>query len=105
MMFPPIPHAILALDLPQHPLLGGFAFSFSLLSAGAQAAFRDQWHGSDKICTPETEAEIRAELGAAMDQLRRDLEAGTAAPGIQARYDAMIRLAESLESPYLAANP
>jgi hypothetical protein len=101
MMFAPIPHGILVLDLPQHPLIHGFSFSFELMSAEAKVAFQDEWYMHDKSCEPET----KAELSAAMEQLRQDLQAGTAAAEIQQRYNAMIQIAESIQSPFIATNP
>lgn len=100
MLFHPIPRGILVLDLPQHPLINGFSFSFELMSAEAKAAFRDEWY-NDEQCEPETEVELRT----AMEQLQQDLQAGTAAAEIQQRYDAMIQIAESIQSPFIAANP
>ncbi len=94
MMFTSIPRAILVLDLPQHPLIHGFSFSFELMSAEPKAAFRDEWY-NDEQCEPET----AVKLGTAMEQLRQDLQAGTAVPEIQQRYDAMIQIAESIHIP------
>jgi len=99
MMFSPIPRGILVLDLPEHPLINGFSFSFELLSAEAKAEFQDQWYG-DRECAPET----KEALGAAMEQLRQDLPAGTADPAIQKRYDAMIQIVESIQSPFIATS-
>jgi hypothetical protein len=101
MMFTPIPRAILVLDLPEHPLINGFSFSFELMSAEATEAFREEWYMHGKDCEPET----KAELSAAMEQLRQDLQAGTAAAEIQQRYDAMIQIAESVQSPFVAVSP
>ena len=101
MMFHAIPRSILVLDLPEHPLINGFAFTFQLLSAQAEAAFRDEWYSDGKQCAPET----KVELGSTIEQLRQDLEAGTAVAEIQQRYDAMIQIAESIQSPFFAANP
>jgi hypothetical protein len=99
MMFTPFPRGILVLDLPQHPLINGFSFSFSLMPEEAEAAFRDEWYSAEKQCAPET----KVELGAYVDQLRQGLEAGTATAEIQQRYDAMIQIAESVQSPFVAA--
>ena len=101
MMFTPVPHAILALDLPQHPLINGFGFSFSLLSKEAATTFQEQWYSGDNQCTPEN----KAALGSEMAQLNSNLQAGSAAQEIQSRYDAMIRIAESIQSPYFTAAP
>jgi hypothetical protein len=101
MMFMDIPRGILVLDLPQHPLINGFSFSFPILSAEAEATFRDTWYSDEKVCDPET----KVELGAYVEQLRQDLEAGTAATEIQQRYDAMIQIAETIQSPFVATNP
>ena len=100
-MFVPIPRGILVLDLPQHPLIQGFSFSFELMSAEVAEAFREEWYMHGRDCEPET----KAELSAAMEQLRQDLQAGTADAEIQQRYDAMIQIAESIQSPFIAANP
>jgi hypothetical protein len=101
MMATDIPRSILVLDLPQHPLINGFSFSFPLLSADAEAAFRDEWYRDAKECVPES----KVELGAYLKQLHQDLAAGTAAAEIQQRYDAMIQLAKSVQSPFIAATP
>lgn len=101
MMFTPVPHIILALDLPQHPLINGFGFSFSLLSKEGATAFQEEWYSGDKQCAPET----KTALGTAMAQLSSDLQAGSATPEIQTRYDAMIRIAESIQSPYFTPAP
>jgi hypothetical protein len=100
-MFVPIPRGILVLDLPQHPLIHGFSFSFELMSAEAAEAFREEWYMHGRDCKPET----KAELGAAMEQLRQDLQVETAVAEIQQRYDAMIQIAESIQSPFIATNP
>jgi hypothetical protein len=81
MMFQPVPRGILVLDLPQHPLIHGFSFSFELMSAEAAEAFQEEWYMHGRACKPET----KAELGAAMNQLQLDLQAGNAATEIQQR--------------------
>lgn len=101
MMFTPIPRAILVLDLPEHPLINGFSFSFALLSTEAEAAFQEEWYSDGKNCAPET----KVELGREMEQLQLDLQAGNAEAEIQMRYDAMIHLAESVRSPFVAVTP
>jgi hypothetical protein len=98
-LVPDTPRGILALDLPKHPLINGFAFSFPLLSPDAEAAFRDRWYSDGKACDPET----KVELSAYVEQLRQDLESGQIAPELQQRYDAMIQLAASVQSPFFAA--
>jgi hypothetical protein len=101
MMFTSVPRGILVIDIPQHPLIHGFAFSIQLISAETAEAFREEWYMHGRNCEPET----KAELGAAMEQLRQDLQAGTAAAEIQHRYDAMIQIAESIQSPFIVTNP
>lgn len=101
MMFRPIPRGILILDLPEHPLINGFAVSFSLLSPEAAAAFYEEWYSDGMRCQEET----KSKLALAMDQLRQDLLAGTADPEIQLRYDTLIELAHSIQSPYIATAP
>lgn len=101
-MFPAIPpHSIIAVDLPTHPQINGFGFAVSLASPEWEAAFDAEWRSDDRMCDPA----VKANFDAQMEQLRLDLEAGTADPAIQARYDAMLRLAESIQSPYLETAP
>ena len=100
MMFQPTPRGILVLDLPQHPLINGFSFTFNLLSVEATAVFEDRWYNG-QACEPET----KVALGEAMNQLATDLRVGTADPEIQQRYDAFFALAESIQSPYIATKP
>jgi hypothetical protein len=97
MMFTEIPSVLLALDLPEHPLINGFGFYFLLLSPEEVEAFRDEWYG-ERQCEPGT----KEELAVVVEQLRQDLAAGRAAPQIQARYDAMLAIAASIQSPYFA---
>lgn len=100
MMFQRFPRGILVLDLPQHPLINGFSFTFPLLSDDATSAFENEWY-KGKECQPET----KFALGKAMNQLKVDLQSGTASPEIQQRYDAMLALAASIQSPYVAKEP
>ncbi len=95
------PHAIVAVDLPGHPLIHGFGFAVSLASPAWSAAYYAEWRSDDRMCDPA----VKADFDARMEQLRLDLEAGTAEADIQARYDAMLRLAASVQSPFMDAAP
>lgn len=97
MPYPEIPHGILVLDLPQHPLIQGFAFAFPLLGAEDAAEFRDDWYSDEIRCT----AENQAALAAYVEQLHQALPAGIAPAEMQLRYDALLDLAGSLQGPYL----
>ena len=100
MPYPDIPRGILALDLPLHPLLQGFAFSFPLLNAADAAEFRDDWYSDEIKCTPEN----KAALAAYVEQLARDLPAGAGPVEMQARYDALVALAASVQGKYFGAS-
>lgn len=99
MMFQSIPLGMLVLDLPQHPLIHGFSFAFALIPREEQEAFRAKWYSFSR-CEPEEKDELRT----AMDQLLQDLQAGTADTEIQQRYEALIQIAESIQSPFIAIN-
>jgi hypothetical protein len=99
-MFTEIPRGLLILDLPQHPLINGFAFTFELMPVEAAEDFRGEWYVDDKHCDPQT----NVELGIYSDRLRQALESGSADTEIQQRYDAMIQVAMSIESPFIANN-
>lgn len=100
MPYPDLPRGILALDLPQHPLIQGFAFSFPLLDAADAAEFRDDWYSGEIKCTPEN----KAALAAYVEQLARDLPAGAGPVEMQARYDALAALAASVQGKYFGAS-
>ena len=87
------PEMIVAVDLPRHPVINGFGFAAALLPPEVEvmsAPTEDQ-------CSEAAQAEFDR----AMQDLREALPAGTAAPEIQARYDAMVQLAESIEGYYV----
>ncbi len=96
MPYPEIPRGILILDLPQHPLIQGFAFSFPLLGPEDAAEFRDDWYSDEIRCAPEN----HARLNAYVEQLRSDLAAGVAPIEMQERYNALAELARSVRSKY-----
>lgn len=50
------------------------------------------------LCT----ARALAALGAYIEQLGQEMQAGTAAAEIQKRYDALNEIARSIQSPYFA---
>ena len=99
MMFQPIPLGMLVIDLPQHPLIHGFSFAFDLMPREEQEAFYAKWYSFSR-CEPEEKDELRT----AMEQLLQDLQAGTADTKIQQRYEALIQIAESIQSPFIETN-
>ena len=92
------PQVIVVVDLPNHPMIHGFGFTAPLLPPEMDEAWTAAPQAPD-FCTPDGQAAYDAQVEA----LRQDLPAGTADPQIQARYDAMMRLAESIEGPYVGA--
>ncbi len=99
MFFTTTPRIIIAVDMPNHPLIKGFGMTDSLFPPNMAAEWEAARRG-EHYCTPEGRAEHTQE----MEALRQDLPAGTADPEVQARYDAMMRLAESIEGPYVGAS-
>lgn len=95
MMISPTPRAIVITNLPNHPIINGFGFTALLLPPEMDAEWAAAPQAAE-FCTPENQAAYDAQV----DGLRQGLPAGTADPAIQARYDALIQLAESIESPY-----
>ncbi len=94
------PLVTVSTDLPQHPLIHGFGFVASIGSPEREAEL-EQYRHTGQLCSPEAQETFDAE----MEQLRLDLEAGTADSEIQGRFDAMMHLAESVESQYVGDAP
>lgn len=90
------PLVILELDLPTHSLLAGFGFTAPLIPPDTTPAWEVR-RGNSELCDLVHQAIFDAQIA----QLLRDVMAGSAEPEIQARYDGLLRLAESLESSYL----
>lgn len=89
------PALIVVADLPMHPTIHGMAFASFLLPPDAEANYKP----TDQNCSTEAQATYDRQ----MEEMRQAVQAGTAEPGIQARYDAMMRLAESISGSYLEA--
>lgn len=98
MMMTNTPRVIVAVDLPDHPLIHGFGFTALLLPPEMDA----EWAATPQdpnFCSDEGQGAYNAR----MEALRQDLPAGVADPAIQARYDALVQLAESIASPFVSA--
>lgn len=86
------PRVIIMIDLPQHPLIQGFGFTSSILSPEAEIKLQNE-----RACDTTS----RANYDGQMDKMRLTLEIGTADADVQMRYDAMVRLAQSIQSSFL----
>ena len=92
------PMMLLLVDLPEQPVINGFVFVSSLLTQADQTAFMDEWFGGNRECEPGT----AVALAAFVEELVTALLAGNADAAFQDRFDGMMQLAESVESPYLS---
>jgi hypothetical protein len=88
------------INLPHHLAVNGFGFFTPLLSPEEEQGMLGplDLDSIDQQCDAETLAAYDRDRLA----LVRALEAGTAPRDIQARYDAMLRLAQSITGPYVS---
>lgn len=93
------PRVLLAIDLPQHPQVHGFGFTWPLMPPDQEAALQSEWYSGGRLCDPENQATFDAWMA----EIRQGVQTGAADAEIQRRYDAMLHLAESIQTPYLGA--
>lgn len=93
------PRVLLAIDLSQHAQIHGFGFTWSLMTPEQEAALQSDWYSGGRLCDPENQATFDAWMA----EIRQGVKAGAADAEMQRRYDAMLHLAESIQTPYLGA--